>query len=219
VLDEDRLWSIETGTSAQIIAKMLAVLYPDALTALDITYGAGGFWTEKPSVRVTGLDIDPNRARDRVGDFRELPYDDDTFDVCVFDPPYHTDRGKQKSSIMADRFGHFKDLVELQDAVMAGVSEGWRVSRLGIIVKVQDYCHGSLHICMTDWVRQALDWYPVYQRVDSLRDTKIIDGKWDRQLSAWSRSATYLAFRHGDQRHVPRTRPPERQVRGRKIER
>src|SRR4051794_15499269 len=96
-----RLYSVSTGTNAQTVADILRVLFPDARTVLDVTYGKGRFWSPKHPVtaQVTGLDLDPQRARDVVGDFRALDYLADSFDVGVFDPPYQWDMGKGKPSV------------------------------------------------------------------------------------------------------------------------
>ena len=55
----DRLYTIEDGTSAQAVARLLAVLFPDARTVLDATYGHGRFWDGTAPVEVTGMDLDP----------------------------------------------------------------------------------------------------------------------------------------------------------------
>lgn len=50
------------------------------------------------------------------------------------------------------------------------------------------------------------------QRVDVVRPHKLLDPKWGEQLSAYSNSATFLAYRHGDQRHIRRRRPAALEV-------
>ena len=200
----DRLYTVETGSSAQVVAKMLRVLFPDARTVCDLTFGSGSFWRgtdTRPAV--TGIDINPQRARDVCADFTRLPFVDDAFDVAIFDPPYHTDMGRGKASVMGARFGAYPSLDRLYTAVVEGCFEADRVSRLGMIVKVQDYVHCSRLVEMTQWVREALG-RPLYQRVDIVRPHKLLDPKWGEQLSAYSNSATFLVYRHGSQLHVRR---------------
>lgn len=200
----DTLHTVEHGISAQTVAKLLRVLFPDARTVLDMTYGSGSFWRgTSTGLSVTGIDINPARARDVCADFTRLPFRDDAFDVAIFDPPYHTDMGRGKASVMGARFGAYPSLDRLYTAVIEGCFEADRVSRLGMIVKVQDYVHGSRLVEMTQWVREALE-RPLYQRVEVVRPHKLIDPKWREQLSAYSNSATFLVYRHGDQRHVRR---------------
>lgn len=208
----DRLYTVETGTSAQVVAKMLRVLFPDARTVCDLTFGSGSFWRGTDTgLDVTGIDINPARARDVCADFTRLPFRAGAFDVAIFDPPYHTDMGRGKASVMGARFGAYGSMLALETAVCFGCAEAQRVSRLGVIVKVQDYIHGSQLVEMTQWVRDHMN-QPVYQRVDVVRPHKLIDPKWGEQLSAYSNSATFLAFRHGDQRHIRRRRPLAQEV-------
>jgi hypothetical protein len=202
VVPTDRLYTVTAAPSAVVVARMLAVLYPDARTVLDMTYGSGKFWDGSARVAVTGLDLDPARAPNVVGDFRALPFADRSFDVAIFDPPYHTDMGRGKSSIMGARFGTFATLPELEAAVRQGCAEAWRVARLGVIVKCQDYIHASRPVWMSDWVRSALG--EPYDFAMQVRPHKITDPKWSRQLSAWRNHATYWAFRKDGNVHRSR---------------
>jgi hypothetical protein len=202
----DRLYTVEKGTSAQTIAKMLRVLFPDARTALDMTYGSGKFWTGSDAVEVTGIDIDPSRARDVVADFTRLPFADGSFDVAIFDLPYLSDVSKKNPGLVGRRFGSFPTSLDVECAVRLGCLEAWRVSRLGVIVKCQQHIHASMFVDMQGWVRDAID-HPLYGQVEQVRPSKLLDPKWTDQLSAWSNSATFLAYRHGDQRHIRRQAP------------
>lgn len=206
--DPGKLWSIEEGPSARTIAKMLRVLYPDARTVLDLTYGNGNFWSDRyPSglpLDITGVDLDPSKGA-RVADFRATGFESGSYDVCIFDPPYLSNTSKAGTSRVGRRFSSYPTEEEAIAAVQAGCREAWRLSKLGIIVKVQDMIHGYRFVDMTGWVRRALPVIP-YGRVDQIGPGKIIDPKWTAQLSVWSCSTTFLAFRHGDQRHIRRTR-------------
>ncbi len=199
-----RLYSIETGTSAQTVAKMLRVLYPDALTVLDSTWGKGRFWVGTETVRVIGLDMSDHGRPHVLGDFTRLPFTDGAVDVVVYDPPYLSDTSTKRQSIMDRRFSSYRSETEAQATVQAGMREAWRVARLGVIVKVQDHVHASRFVDMVGWIREAVDGHPVYQRVDQARPVKLTDPKWTDQLSAWSNGATFLAYRRGDQRHIRR---------------
>jgi hypothetical protein len=191
-----RLYSVSTGTNAQTVAGILRVLFPDARTVLDMTYGSGRFWSPKHPVTATvaGLDLDPGRARDVVGDFRALDFPDGTFDVCIFDPPYQWDMGKGKPSVMGSRFGTYHSEEEARATIQEGVREAWRVARLGIIVKVQDHVHSSRVVWMSDWVKAALPVEP-YDQTHLVRQHKITDPKWTRQLSVWRNHATFWVWR------------------------
>jgi hypothetical protein len=186
---------VMTGTSAEMVASLLAVLLPDAQTVLDMTHGSGKFWTGADAVRVTGIDLDPTRARDVVADFTRLPFGARPLDVCIFDPPYITEAGA--GSLIGQRFGSYPTIPELRVAVMAGAAEAWRVSRLGVIVKVMDYCHASRLVRMSRWVEEAIpaDLYDVAYLTSR---GKVEDEKWSRrgaQLSVRSNATTWMVWR------------------------
>lgn len=193
--------SIETGTSAQTIAKMLRVLFPDAETVLDMTYGSGKFWTGRETVQVLGVDLNPERARDVCADYTRLPFRDGAFDVAIFDPPYLAWCGPQ--SRMGDRFSSFRNARALRESVTAGAAEAWRVGSLGVIVKVQNYSQAHRAVRMTKWVEDTIGVEP-YGEVHSVSAAKMTSAHWTDQLSVYSVHTTYLAFRHGSQMHVRR---------------
>lgn len=186
-----------------IIAQILRVYFPDAETALDATGGAGGFWDGSEPVQVTALYVDPGRKDGSAGDFRQLEYDADTFDVVLFDPPHLAD--SSSGAIMAERFGTVPDR-ELEAVICDGCREAWRVSRLGIIVKVTDHVHGQRYVLESDWVRSALEVAP-YDEVYQVRSGAMIDPKWEEQLSAYNNGSTYLIFRKDGPLHTKRGGP------------
>jgi hypothetical protein len=193
---EDRVYTIEQGSSARAISRLLGLLFPEATTVLDTTYGSGSFWRDSTAdVQVTGLDINTARAKHVCGDFTRLPFADNAFDVVVFDPPYHTDVGREKASVTHARFGSFATLTDLRQAVELGTAEAWRVARLGVIVKVQDYIHASRAVWMSLWVQGAIPVEP-YDVMHVWRSGgKIRSPRWTRQLSVWRNHATYWVYR------------------------
>jgi len=186
-----------------IVALILGVAFPDAETALDTTYGMGNFWDGSAHVNVTGHDRDPARAPGGVADFTDLDYGDETFDVVVFDPPHIPDAGAD--SIMKLRYGTYAQ-DDLEVAIRGGTSEAWRVSRLGIIVKVTDHSHSQEYVLESDWVRSALDDRKPYDVVHQVRSGALIDPKWEEQKSAYNNGSTYLIFRKDSQKHILRGR-------------
>ena len=198
-----RLHSIEYGTNAEVTAKMLRVLFPDVETVLDMTYGSGKFWTDRPPWLVTGIDLNPERARDVCADFTRLPFGDGAFDVAIFDPPYLADTAKDRSSRIAQHFSSYASMDVLAETVRRGAAEAWRVSRIGTIVKVQNYSHGGHSVRMTRWVEDVIPETP-YGEVHRANAAKIVPHRWGSQLSVYSIHTTFLAFRHGSQMHVRR---------------
>lgn len=188
-------------SSAEAIAGLVGLLYPDASTALDCTYGSGRFWTPDTALKVTGLDRNPARARAVCGDFTALPFADDSFDLAVFDPPYMCEMSPK--AIMGGHFGSFASIGALEAAVRAGAAEAWRVARVGVIVKAQNHVHQSRFLHLTRWVEESIP-SPVFDELHVTR-RKLIDSKWGDQLSVYRNHASYLCFRKGRQTHKRRT--------------
>lgn len=208
----DTLYTVETGTSAQVVAKLLRVLYPDAATVLDATHSRGAFWGPATAhLRIIGTDLDPAGAKDARADFTRLPFLDASVDVVVFDPPYITDPGRGKPGIMAGRFGSYPSVDAMRAAVEAGCREAWRVSRLGVVVKTQDHNHNNRKVWMTAWVAGAIP-AEEYDRVHLLTRQKVTASSWKfGQVSAWSNATTWQAFRHDGPLHR-RRRPAGRRA-------
>jgi hypothetical protein len=180
---------------ADIIAAMLRVLYLDAATAIDLTPGSRRFWNGTAHVEVTFS----------THDYTALPFANGAYDVAILDPPHLEDGGRR--GIMARRFGTYT-VGELESQIRAGCREAMRVARLGAIVKVTDHVHGQRFRHQSAWVCDELG--TPYEIVHQVRPGNLEDGKWRNVLSARSNGAVYLAFRHGDQRHVGRARPARR---------
>lgn len=207
------LFSIEERPGPVVLADILNILFPDARTVLDSTYGKGVFWKkrERTRVSVVGLDLDPSSRASVRGDFTALPFSDQSFDVVAFDPPYQWDVSKKNPSIMGKRFGSYESEADALNAVMSGTREAWRVARLGIVVKVQNHIHGNRFIPMTDWVRWGFfdeysdEYVSLYDEVMVKRPgVKVIDPKWREQLSVYRNHATFMIFRKGSQTHKRR---------------
>lgn len=196
------LYTVEDITSADAIGRLLGLLLPDATTVLDTTYGSGSFWRRSHAdVQVTGMDINPSRAKHVCGDFTRLPFRDNAFDVVIFDPPYHTDVGRQKASVTHDRFGSFATLADLKRGVHLGTAEAWRVARLGVIVKVQDYIHASRAVWMSLWVIGAIPVEPFDVLYARRVSGKIMASNWKDQLSVYRNHATYWVYRKDGPMH------------------
>lgn len=208
---QDRLYTVMNETPVQIMSRALPIWFPDARNILDVTYGHGKFWLGEQlenrlrawnGLTVYGTDLDPARALTAVADFQHLPFRDGKVDLIVFDPPFHTDMGHATPSVMGARFGTFATIPDLQEAVQAGCREAWRVARLGVIAKVQDYIHASRAVWISDWLRGELG--EPYDVVHQVRKHKITSPMWTRQLSAWRNHATYWAFRKDGPIHKAR---------------
>ena len=76
------------------------------------------------------------------------------WDLVVIDPPHVADAGA--ASIMGSRYGTVKGIAALRELIEAGIREAWRVSSVGILVKVADHAHQGEHLALSDWVKEAV---------------------------------------------------------------
>lgn len=145
----DPLPSVWYGDDAELLERMLC-FYPRTppQKILDATVNAGRFWTGSTRP-VVGMDIDPQHNPDIVADNREMPCEDESFDVVVYDPPHIPNQGRDKSKDFNTRFG-----LTLKSPAQNGynfnhlyppfVAEAYRVLKPeGILLaKIADYVHG-----------------------------------------------------------------------------
>jgi hypothetical protein len=99
-------------------------------------------WTQyRPTILVTN-DINPDRGTHIVASFTDLPYEDNHFASCVYDPPYRfagtptdTDDGGHD-----DQYGThiYRTKEEQLTLILDGAAECARVTREVLIVKIMD---------------------------------------------------------------------------------
>lgn len=129
-------------TNGHLVADIARLGYLNADDhVLDPTFGRGLWWTvwQPKHLTVHDLRIDGT-------DFRELPYDDATFDAVAFDPPYVSVGGRKTTTIpdMHDRFGLTDAPTSpagVQELINTGLTETTRVLKPKgvLLVKCQDY--------------------------------------------------------------------------------
>jgi SAM-dependent methyltransferase len=97
--------SVWFGEDSELLDKMLN-FYPrkKPKDILDATVNGGRFWRglDWP---VIGMDIDPSHDPTVVGDNTDMPFEDSSFDVVVYDPPHIPNQGKDHSKDFNTRFG------------------------------------------------------------------------------------------------------------------
>lgn len=101
---------------------------------LDACCGSRMLWFDKKNPDVTFMDIRKEYEKlpsghiinvnpDIVADFRKMPFDDNTYDMVVFDPPYLLHVGK--NSWLAKKYGRLDN--NWQEDIKQGFSECMRV--------------------------------------------------------------------------------------------
>jgi hypothetical protein len=73
------------GRNEDLIPVILNIYAKDGDTIADVTYGNGNFWKKVDLIR---YDFYPSDIKTNGYDFRNLPYEDNIFDIVAFDPPY-----------------------------------------------------------------------------------------------------------------------------------
>lgn len=141
----DLVLSCRMGQNDGIFAEVLSLYVRLGSTVADVTYGKGAFWRQVPQGAFNLLPTDLQTGVD----CRELPYQANSIDCVVFDPPYmHTPGGTahvghqnfesyyQNNSVTSEHKYHEAVL----DLYYSAAREAYRVLKPGgvYIVKCQD---------------------------------------------------------------------------------
>jgi hypothetical protein len=130
------------GTNDELIKQVAVIYVDDGDTIADVTYGNGVFWKKTKQLNVTGSDW--QTVQDRAYDFRDLPYDDRSYDHVVLDPPYiHTPAKHYRGNKTYNNYASHKEIplnsyADILTMYMAGIKEAARVARKCVWVKCQD---------------------------------------------------------------------------------
>lgn len=141
----DLVFSAYPGTNDDVFPQVLSLYVPTGSTVADVTYGRGVFWRRVPKGAYCLLATD---LADGV-DARVLPYEDESVDCVVFDPPYmhtpggtaHVEHQNYEQYYGNNKAASGKKYHEaVLDLYFAAAREAWRVLRAGgtYIVKCQD---------------------------------------------------------------------------------
>ncbi|KTG07984.1 hypothetical protein AUR64_01770 [Haloprofundus marisrubri] len=88
---DDLILSAHRADNDAVFPKVLDLHVETGAKVADVTYGKGVFWKNVPDTAfdLHGTDLDPEKSPTGESvDCRDLPYDDNSFDVVVLDPPY-----------------------------------------------------------------------------------------------------------------------------------
>jgi hypothetical protein len=149
-------------SSAEATRILLHCFFRDAHHAIDLTYGSGGCWKPPypPGLTIVTNNIDPNAPTDLHVDFTATGRLDNADGVAIIDPPHLPHLAP--TAFMAKRYGTVRSTARLQSTIEAGVLEAWRISSVGIIVKLTDFPNGGAYLPLTSWAYEALGVLPCY---------------------------------------------------------
>ncbi len=103
----DLIVSAHVGMNAQVFPQVLALHVSEGARIADVTYGKGVFWRQVDTQRYDFLPTDLATGTD----CRDLPYEPETIDAVVFDPPYMEGFFRQNGTTKAGAGTHraFRD--------------------------------------------------------------------------------------------------------------
>jgi DNA modification methylase len=198
------LASVWYGGDAELIEKMLK-FYPrrNPRKILDATVNCGRFWRGSKRA-VTGMDIDPRHEPDVVGDNTDMPFEDASYDVVVYDPPHIPNQGKDKKKDFQIRFGLIAGSPKENGYTFTHtfppfLKEAYRVLKdEGILFsKITDYVHHHryqwAHIELMNAAR-AVGFTPC-DCIVKVRNGPIIDPKWKTAHHTRRQHCYWLVFR------------------------
>lgn len=134
-----------------------SILFPGALKLfteegdriLDMTWGLGVFWKNIDCSKYDLVKNDLDKSRGDIHfDFRNMPHEDKSFDVIIFDPPYAS-RSSNKNSFVGSLYNnanhHLNTVEDVLKFYLDGMQESKRLLKNGgiLMVKCMDEISGG----------------------------------------------------------------------------
>lgn len=156
----DTIYTVHTGFNSGLIKNAVHLYFNPGDRIADVTYGKGVFWKkiDKNSYNIIGSDLKSGI------DFRNLPYENDSFEHSVIDPPYariQNLKGMQ-DCYNTTRYITHDDIINLYTD---GLKELIRITKKNgyIFCKCQDEIYGCkqkwTHIELHDIATQKFNLY------------------------------------------------------------
>jgi len=140
VATSDVAVSAYVGTNAEVFPDILRLHVPEASVVADVTYGKGVFWRDVPegAYRLLASDLKTGT------DCRELPYEGESIDCVVFDPPYMEGLFRRSTDHMAGQgtYGAFRDFYSNGEATSGGPK--WHAAVLDLYFRTGKEAHRVL---------------------------------------------------------------------------
>jgi hypothetical protein len=141
VTTSDVVMSAFVAGNAEVFPHVLALHVPVGSTVADITFSKGVFWK---NVDLGNYSLLPTDIKTGV-DCRKLPYDAESLDCVVFDPPYMEGLFRKKTSHMAGSGTHAAFRENYSDST-ASTEDGpkWHGAVLDLYFKTAKEAHRVL---------------------------------------------------------------------------
>jgi len=102
--EKDLILSAYVAQNSEVFPKVLDLHVEDESSIADVTYGKGVFWKQVNlnDYDVYASDLDPAKSPSGYSvDCRNLPYEDNSLDVIVLDPPYAEGFYRRNKDVLA----------------------------------------------------------------------------------------------------------------------
>lgn len=177
------------GTNADLIASVARLYLKKGARIADLTYGRGVFWQQVDLSNYNFCKSDKLTCPSTPYDFGNLPYDSESFDAVVFDPPYAHHAGNMRvescyqNATTTYQHNH-RDIIE---GYRRGMKEAARILKPGgtAWVKCQDEIEAGKQR------RSSIELFQIAQELGLL----------DQDLFVLMQE-TSPAIRHRDQHHA-----------------
>lgn len=215
------------GDNAEVFAAILDLFVPKGSRVADVTWGKGAFWKK---VNVADYELLPSDLKTGT-DFRDLPYEDESIDALVLDPPYMEGllrssethlAGSGTHSAFREHYSDGKPIVagegepKYHDAVLKlyfdGGKEALRVlKKYGIfIVKCQDEVSANRQrLTHVELINGWADHFYCKDLFVVTRTNKPVISRLKKQEHARKNHSYFLVLMKKDPIYPNRTKPPK----------
>jgi len=171
---------------------------------LDCTHNQGRMWRGL-KYRPHSMDVDPLYGTDTVASFTDMPFEDGSFDVVVFDPPHITDAGSGVvgAAEWGNRYGTLTTGRRLSISYLFTpfLTEAQRVlAAEGVVIaKIADQTHGGAYQWQqVDFVQAARDlgMTPCDMQI-KVRKSGMVDPKWKNVYHVRKTHTFWIVVRKG----------------------
>jgi SAM-dependent methyltransferase len=167
---------------------------------LDATVNDRRIWGRgKSRYKYIGMDIDPEVKPDVVGDNTDMPFEDESFDIIVYDPPHVPN---QRKSMFARPYGtgiKSGPGGSMSHTYPPFLAEARRVLRHEgfLLVKLIDYTHcGKFHFATAEfWLAAKTFGFELKMNYVLPRNSVIIDPKWKKAYHPRQNHCTWMVFK------------------------
>lgn len=217
--DEELVVSSYVARNNEVFPRVLNLHVEEGASIADVTWGKGVFWKDVDLSRyeVYASDLDPDKTPSGNSvDCRNLPYEDNSLDVVVLDPPYAEGYYRRNKDMLAGKGSHasFRDSYSngqvldtngnkyhqaVLDVYLKAGIEARRVLKEDgtFIVKVQDEVSANTqeltHMQISNYYEGQLDMYSKDLFVVTRNNTPAVSGM-NKQIHARKNHSFFMVY-------------------------